>query len=113
MITKISVNQSTSITTPSDNYGKRIGILIVAYNAVTTLAKVFQRIPQNVWDNVEEVVVFDDSSQDNTYELALGYKEVSKIHHLNVYKNPQNLGYGGNQKLGYEYFIAKGFNAVS
>ena len=42
--------------------GKRIGILIVAYNAATTLAKVFRRIPDVVWQNVEEVVVFDDAS---------------------------------------------------
>jgi glycosyltransferase involved in cell wall biosynthesis len=112
MLTKAPGSQTTPAAISADNYGKRIGILIVAYNAVTTLAKVFRRIPQEVWDNVEEVVVFDDSSQDDTYELALGYKEVSKIHHLNVYKNPQNLGYGGNQKLGYEYFIAKGFDAV-
>ena len=58
----------------ADNRGKRIGVLIVAYNALTTLAKVLDRIPQDVWDNVEEVVVFDDASQDRTYELALGYK---------------------------------------
>ncbi|MBI4780541.1 MAG: glycosyltransferase [Oscillatoriophycideae cyanobacterium NC_groundwater_1537_Pr4_S-0.65um_50_18] len=97
---------------PADNRGKRIGILIVAYNAVTTLAQVFRRIPQDVWENVEEVVVFDDDSQDDTYELAMGYKFTSKIKHLNVFKNPQNLGYGGNQKLGYEYFISKGFDVV-
>ncbi|NJR64236.1 MAG: methyltransferase domain-containing protein [Leptolyngbyaceae cyanobacterium CRU_2_3] len=96
----------------ADNKGKRIGILIVAYNAVTTLAQVFRRIPQDVWENVEEVVVFDDDSQDDTYELAVGYKFISKIKHLNVFKNPKNLGYGGNQKLGYEYFISKGFDAV-
>lgn len=96
----------------ADNHGKRIGILIVAYNAVTTLTQVFKRIPAEVWENVEEVVVFDDNSQDDTYELAVGYKFLSKIKHLNVYKNPQNLGYGGNQKLGYEYFISKGFDAV-
>src|SRR5689334_6624967 len=50
-------------------HGKRIGILIVAFNAVTTLAKVLKRITPNVWQNVEEVAVFDDASQDATYEL--------------------------------------------
>jgi len=97
---------------PADNRGKRIGILIVAYNAVTTLAKVFQRIPIDVWENVEEVVVFDDASQDHTYELAVGYQLTAKIKHLKVFKNPENLGYGGNQKLGYQYLIDRGFDAV-
>ncbi|MEA5471673.1 bifunctional glycosyltransferase/class I SAM-dependent methyltransferase [Spirulina sp. 06S082] len=96
----------------ADNQGKKIGILIVAYNAVDTLAKVFKRIPQNVWNNVKEVVVFDDASQDNTYELANDYKTTMKIKHLKVFKNPKNLGYGGNQKLGYQYLIDRGFDVV-
>jgi hypothetical protein len=50
-------------------HGKRIGILIVAFNAVTTLAKVLKRITPNVWENVEEVAVFDDASQDATFWL--------------------------------------------
>src|SRR5581483_556273 len=87
------------------NRGKRIGILIVAYNAVTTLAKVLERIPKPVWANVEEVVVFDDASKDSTYALAVGYKAISGIDKLRVIKNAQNQGYGGNQKLGYQYFI--------
>ncbi len=95
-----------------DAQGKRIGVLIVAYNAVTTLASVLRRIPADVWENVEEVVVFDDASHDDTYELAMGYKLLSKIKHLNVFKNQNNLGYGGNQKLGYSYFIDKGFDVV-
>jgi 2-polyprenyl-3-methyl-5-hydroxy-6-metoxy-1,4-benzoquinol methylase len=94
------------------NRGKRIGILIVAYNAVTTLARVFQRIKPEVWDNVEEVVVFDDASQDNTYELAVGYKTLQGVPKLNVIKNQKNLGYGGNQKAGYRYFAEKGFDVV-
>ncbi|NJL55973.1 methyltransferase domain-containing protein [bacterium] len=107
--------QKSTATLPSvqaDNKGKRIGILIVAYNAVTTVAKVLKRIPLDVWENVEEVVVFDDASQDHTYELALGYKLSTKIKHLQIYKNKVNLGYGGNQKRGYQYLIDKGFDAV-
>src|SRR6476661_6624527 len=71
----------------ASNRGKRIGILIVAYNAVTTLTKVLERIPVDVWANVEEVVVFDDASKDATYELAVGYKAVSGLQKLRVIKN--------------------------
>jgi glycosyltransferase involved in cell wall biosynthesis len=97
---------------PADNCGKRVGVLVVAFNAVTTLAAVLHRIPDPVWENVEEVVVFDDASPDDTYKLALGYKEQRGLDKLTVLRNPQNLGYGGNQKLGYRYFIDKGFDAV-
>jgi glycosyltransferase involved in cell wall biosynthesis len=94
------------------NYGKRIGILVVTYNAVTTLSKVLKRIPEAVWKNVERVVVFDDASQDATYELALGLKILSENPKLEVLKHHRNLGYGGNQKAGYRYFIQEGFDAV-
>ena len=92
------------------NHGKRIGIFIVTYNAVTTLAKVLKRIPANVWQNVEEVVVFDDASQDDTYALALGLKTLTGDDKLQVLQHKRNLGYGGNQKAGYRYFIEKGFD---
>src|ERR1041385_7572478 len=90
--------------------GKRIGILVVTYNAATTLLSVLKRIPPSVWSNVEEVVVFDDASQDATYELAVGLKTLSPDSKLQVLKHERNLGYGGNQKAGYQYFIEKGFD---
>ncbi len=96
----------------ADNHGQRIGIMIVTYNAVTTLTKVLKRIPPNVWRNVEEIAVFDDASQDATYDLALGLKSLRQLQKLQVLSHPKNLGYGGNQKAGYRYFIDKGFDAV-
>ena len=93
-------------------HGKRIGILIVAFNAVTTLSKVLKRITPNVWQNVEEVAVFDDASQDATYELAAGLKVMRDLPKLHVLKHEKNLGYGGNQKAGYKYFMDKGFDIV-
>jgi 2-polyprenyl-3-methyl-5-hydroxy-6-metoxy-1,4-benzoquinol methylase len=91
---------------------KRVGILIVTYNAVTTLTKVLKRITPNVWKNVEEIAVFDDASQDATYELAMGIKALRGVDKLQVLSHPKNLGYGGNQKAGYRYFIDKGFDIV-
>jgi 2-polyprenyl-3-methyl-5-hydroxy-6-metoxy-1,4-benzoquinol methylase len=102
-------------TTPaalSDKRGMRIGILVVAYNALTTLSAVLKRIPAEVWENIEEVAVFDDASKDETYELAVGYKAVFGQEKLTIFKNKDNLGYGGNQKRGYEYFIRRGFDVV-
>ncbi len=84
----------------------------MAYNAVSTIAKVLQRIPADVWAHVEEVVVFDDASRDHTYELAYGLKHLAGLEKLTVIKNDKNLGYGGNQKAGYKYFAEKGFDIV-
>lgn len=94
----------------AQNHGKRIGILIVTYNALTTLTKVLKRITPEVWMNVEEIAVFDDASQDSTYELAMGLKTLRGLPKLEVLKHPKNLGYGGNQMAGYRYFMAKGFD---
>ena len=96
----------------ADNRGKRIGILIVTFNAVTTLTKVLKRITPNVWRNVEEIAVFDDASSDATYELAMGLKHFRQLEKLQVLSNSKNLGYGGNQKAGYRYFMEKGFDIV-
>src|SRR5688500_8087169 len=49
---------------------KRIGILVVAYNAETTLRGVLQRIPPQTIAKIEEVFVFDDASQDRTAEVG-------------------------------------------
>jgi len=92
--------------------GKRIGIFIVTYNALTTITKVLKRITPEVWRNVEQVIVFDDASQDATYELAVGIQAISNLPKLQVLRNRRNLGYGGNQKAGYQYFIEQGFDIV-
>lgn len=100
-------------TAPAESPKKRIAIFIVAYNAVGTLKNVLDRIPAEVWDKVEEVFVFDDSSQDDTYLVGMGYKALHEKAKLNVYKNDENLGYGGNQIRGYQYAIEKGYDIVA
>jgi 2-polyprenyl-3-methyl-5-hydroxy-6-metoxy-1,4-benzoquinol methylase len=96
----------------SFNHGKRIGILVVTYNALTTISKVLKRIPLPVWNNVEEVAIFDDASKDDTFELAVGLRALNEVPKLQVLKHPKNLGYGGNQKAGYRYFLEKNFDVV-
>jgi glycosyltransferase involved in cell wall biosynthesis len=91
---------------------KRIGIFVIAYNAVNKLDWTLDRIPQEVWDKVEEVFLFDDCSTDNTFYAAIGYKHSKQVDKLTVHRNQQNLRYGGNQKAGYQYAIARGFDIV-
>lgn len=91
---------------------QKIGILVVAYNAVTTLGKVLDRIPKEVYEEIDEIAVFDDASKDETYALSIGYKATKNVEKLNIILNEKNLGYGGNQKKGFNYFIEKGFDVV-
>lgn len=91
---------------------KRIGIFVIAYNAVNKLDWTLDRIPEETWNKVEEVFLFDDCSTDNTFYAAVGYKHVKQLNKLTVHRNQQNLRYGGNQKAGYQYAIARGFDIV-
>lgn len=69
---------------------KRV-VVMPAYNAAKTLTLTFNSIPK---DMVDEIILVDDASTDNTCEIAkkLGIKTV--VH-------PKNLGYGANQKTCY------------
>jgi len=91
---------------------KRIGIFVIAYNAVNKLDWTLDRIPEEVWQKVDEVFLFDDCSTDNTYYAAIGYKHAKAVEKLTVHRNAKNLRYGGNQKAGYEYAIARGLDIV-
>src|SRR5215210_7579720 len=90
----------------------RIGILVVAYNAESTLRTVLQRIPAPIMDKVEEIFVFDDASQDRTVEVGEHYKQVIGEDKLSIFRNPVNLMYGGNQRRGYQYALERGLDIV-
>lgn len=91
----------------------KIGIFIIAYNAVNHLGKTLARIPKEVYDEVSEIFVIDDASKDNSYYAALGYKNEFKLDKLTVHRNEKNQGYGGNQKVGYQYAIDRGLDIVA
>jgi len=71
---------------------KKIVVVLPAYNAARTLEKTYREIP---FDIVDEVVLVDDASSDNTSELGrqLGIKH--------IIRHEKNTGYGGNQKSCY------------
>lgn len=82
--------------------GRKIVIVLPAYNAAKTLEKTYREIP---FDFVDEVVLVDDASRDETVETArrLGIRTV--IH-------PENRGYGGNQKTCYKTALDLGADIV-
>jgi len=96
-----------------DLRGKRLLIFIVAYNAESTIEKVLTRIPKSLHSDQVEVLIIDDSSQDETFRNGLRYQQRQSDFRTTVLRTPVNQGYGGNQKLGYRYAIDHGFDIVA
>ncbi len=95
-----------------DGRSPKIGILVVAYNAASTLAKVLDRVPKAFRPRITQVFVCDDASQDSTYLVGLGYKQITDDLPLTIIRHPENLGYGGNQKAGYRLAIEHGLDII-
>ena len=91
---------------------KRIGILVVAYNAATTLQQVLDRIPEDFRPRITKILVSDDASSDATYLVGLGYASANADTPLTVIRQDRNLGYGGNQKAGYRWAIEHDLDIV-
>lgn len=94
---------------------KRVLIFIVAYHAESTIVDVVRRIPATLLEEYDfELLIIDDSSQDQTFELSYKLsRETEAPFAIHVLYNPKNQGYGGNQKLGYRYAIEHGFDVVA
>jgi glycosyltransferase involved in cell wall biosynthesis len=91
---------------------KKVLIFIPAYHVESTLEKVLNRIPAAIYNYNYEILIIDDKSSDHTFDRATAYKSRHKEIHLTLLCNPENQGYGGNQKLGYRYAIENDFDAV-
>ena len=89
----------------------RIGVLVVAYNAQSTLVSVLDRIPSTFRDQITAVLVSDDHSTDQTFEVGVRYLSGSELP-LEIVARSRNLGYGGNQKAGYHWAIENGLDIV-
>lgn len=89
----------------------RVGVLVVAYNAGTTLAQTLARLPRSFARRLDHVMVCDDASQDDTFEVGERYRIGSDLP-ITVVRRESNLGYGGNQKAGYAWAIEHGLDIV-
>src|SRR4026209_1863123 len=90
----------------------RIGVFVVSFNASRLLPRTISRIPPEVYERVEEIYVFDDCSQDNTFDTGVEFRAERGLEKLRIYTNTRNLRYGGNQKRGYLYAMDRGFDVV-
>lgn len=90
----------------------RIGILVLAYNASTTIARTLDRIPATFRPRIAEIIVLDDASGDDTAVQARTWAERPDSPPTLVVRHETNLGYGGNQKAAYTLATERGLDPV-
>jgi glycosyltransferase involved in cell wall biosynthesis len=83
--------------------GQKVVVVLPAYNAEKTLEKTYREIP---FDIVDEVVLVDDASKDDT----IGKGKALGIRH--IIRHESNKGYGGNQKTCYRKALELGADIV-
>jgi glycosyltransferase involved in cell wall biosynthesis len=83
--------------------GKKICIVLPAYNAAETLEMTYAEIP---FDIVDEVVLVDDASKDNTSDVG------RRLGIQHIVRHEQNRGYGGNQKSCYDKALSLGADII-
>ena len=90
---------------------KKCLIYVVCYNHEKFILKTLKRIPINLSSLYEiEILVANDKSKDKTLEEAKKFR--TNHFKYNVISLHENLGYGGNQKIGYYYSILNNFDYV-
>lgn len=82
--------------------GKKVVVVMPAYNAARTLRKTYDDIPKDI---VDEIILTDDNSSDDTVRIAESLK-------LKVFVHTDNKGYGANQKTCYAEALRLGADVV-
>jgi glycosyltransferase involved in cell wall biosynthesis len=82
---------------------KKVVVVLPAYNAVKTLERTIQEIP---FDIVDELILCDDASKDETFQLA------NSLNINHVIRHEKNRGYGGNQKTLYNKSLEIGADII-
>ena len=81
----------------------KIAVVLPAFNASKTLTQTYSEIPQEI---VDEIILVDDASTDDTVEIA---KQIGITH---IIEHKANRGYGGNQKTCYQYGLDLGADII-
>jgi len=82
---------------------KKVAVVFPAYNAEKTIELTYSEIPHDI---VDEVILVDDCSVDNTVEIA------KKLGITNIISHEKNKGYGGNQKSCYDKALDLGADII-
>ena len=82
--------------------GKKVCVVMPAYNAEKTLKKTYDEIPKDI---VDDIILTDDASHDKTVKLS---QELN----IKTFVHTENRGYGGNQKTCYQAALESGADIV-
>ncbi len=107
-VTKLPASPSSPLSLP------RLLVFIPSFHAERHIRSVIDRIPRDLNEQFDtEVCIFDDASADTTVATAQqAFEELALPYPCRVLSNPKNQGYGGNQKLGYQYTLNANFDVV-
>ena len=87
-------------------------VLITAFNVEKFLEDVVKRIPKEIKSYNPEILIINDFSSDNTLQKMREIRDSFRDFKITCLSNKTNLGYGGNQKIGYHYAIKNNFDYV-
>ena len=91
----------------------RLLIFVVTYNAEMHILNTLNRISRDfLLAHDYEILILDDDSDDGTYDRINKYQQQNAELNIKILKNQRNLGYGGNQKKGYNHAISNQFELV-
>ena len=91
---------------------KRVGVLVVAHNAAGTLAGTLDRIPSGFRDRIDELILLDDASTDDTFPIAADWARRHQFLPGIVLRHTKRLGYGGTRKAACRLAVDHGLDVV-
>ena len=92
---------------------KRIGVLVLAHNAADVLPGTLDRIPAAFRDRIEEIIILDDASADDTFPVAAAWGRRNRLGRTTVLRHTKRLGHGGTRKAGLRIALEHGLDVVA
>ena len=90
----------------------RILLFIPAYNCEDQITRVLATLKGEIRDHIEEVIVINNRSTDGTEQAVLDFRAEHSDLNLKLFRNDDNYGLGGSQKVAFGYAVENGFDYV-
>ena len=91
---------------------QKIMVFIPAYNCEKQISRVLSQFGDVMLDYVQEIVIINNCSTDNTEQVAVNYGQTHQGLPLTVLRNKENYGLGGSHKVAFRYAMEHGYDYV-